>query len=279
MLFLILTILFSSTMAIVMRFSEGRIQGKMTMLAVNYISCMVLALFYIGKSGVFPAADGFPVTFLLGLINGVFYMLALVFNQKSIAKNGVVLSSVFAKTGSLLVPLLFALLLFAEVPTAVQIIGAMLAIIAIIAINDDGQKGMASSKMLLFSLLLIEGMASAMSKVFGEWGTQSLNEHFLLYTFGTAFLLSGVMAIVKKEKPGIKEILFGLALGVPNFFASRFILKALESIPAIIIYPTRGVLVILLITLGGVMLFKEKLRKKQWVAMAVILLSVALLNL
>ena len=74
-------------------------------------------------------------------------------------------------------------------------------------------------------------------------------------------------------------MLYGFLIGVSNFFASRFMLQAVDEIGAVIFYPTRGVLVILLITLAGVMLFHEKLRKKQWLAMGIILCAVALLNM
>ena len=56
-------------------------------------------------------------------------------------------------------------------------------------------------------------------------------------------------------------------------------LQALNEIQEVIFYPTRGVMVILLITLAGVFLFREKLQKKQWIAMAAILVAVALLNM
>jgi len=118
-----------------------------------------------------------------------------------------------------------------------------------------------------------------MSKIFGEWGTSALAGNFLLYTFSCAFGISCILALAKKESFGAKEFLYGAMIGVPNFFASRFILRALEELPVVIVYPTRGVMCIVLITLAGVLFFSERLKKHQWQAMGLILLSVALLNL
>lgn len=107
---MIMTILCSTMLSVFMRMSEGKANGKMTILSANYLTCILLASCFTGVSDLFPAAkEGFPITLILGIITGVFYMLALVFNQKSITKNGVVLSSVFAKVGSLLVPIVVAL--------------------------------------------------------------------------------------------------------------------------------------------------------------------------
>lgn len=279
MLFLILTIIGSSCLSIVMRLSEGRISGKLSMLASNYIVCMFLAGAYIGTDNLIATGVGAPSTFLMGGMNGFFYMISLVLTQQCIRKNGVVLSSVFAKMGSLLVPLAVAIFAFGEIPSILQIIGAILAMAAIIVINYDGKQETAKAHMLLLLLLLLEGCASSMSKIFGELGESALSGHFLLYTFTAAFLLSVIGAVYKKETFGMKEIFYGIMLGVPNFYASRFILKALETIPAVIVYPTRGVAVLLLVLLAGVFLFHEKLKKRQWVGICVVLLAVALLNI
>ena len=68
-----------------------------------------------------------------------------------------------------------------------------------------------------------------------------------------------MLMLHRKERIGIKEMLFGIGVGIPNFFASRFLLIALNSVPAIIAYPTRGVGSILVVSIAGIFLFKEKL--------------------
>ena len=75
------------------------------------------------------------------------------------------------------------------------------------------------------------------------------------------------------------EVLYGFAVGVPNYFSAKFLLAALETVPAVIVYPTFSVATILVVTLAGVALFKERLGKRQWTAVAVILVALVLLNL
>ena len=279
MLFLILTIIGGSLISIIMRLSEGRVSGKLSMLACNYITCMLLAGAYVGTDKLIATGTGAFTTFFMGGINGCFYMIALVLTQHSIKQNGVVLSTVFDKMGSLLVPLVVAVCAFGEMPSILQIIGAMLSMVAIVLMNYSGKREIANVHILLLLLLLSEGFASAMSKIFGEIGKAELSGNFLLYTFATAFVLSVIGALVKKEKLGIKEVLFGIMLGIPNFFASRFILKALETIPAIIVYPTRGVVGLLIVLLAGIFLFHEKLKTYQWWGIGVVFLAVILLNI
>ena len=55
-------------------------------------------------------------------------------------------------------------------------------------------------------------------------------------------------------------------------------LKSLSYVPGVIVYPVYSVAGILLVTLAGVAVFREKLTKRQWTALAIILLSLVLLN-
>ena len=74
-------------------------------------------------------------------------------------------------------------------------------------------------------------------------------------------------------------MLFGLLIGIPNFFSAKFLLDALEFIPAFIAYPTCNVATLLLVTLAGILFFREKLSRRQGLAIAGILIALALLNL
>lgn len=278
MLFLLLAILSSAMIAIVMRISSDRISGNLSMLAVNYLICAALGAAYAGFDLWMPDAQGFSVTLGLGVLSGGLYLAAFVMMQVSVRKNGVVLSSVFMKLG-LLVPILLSVVLFREIPTPVQAVGICMAIGAIVLINlkkDASQKGFAFG---LIVLLLLGGGSDAMSKVFEVLGPGALSDPFLFYTFAVAFLLCGVLVLYKKERPGLRELMFGALIGIPNFFSSKFLLGALTKLPAVVVYPSFSVATMLLVTLTGVAVFKERLSKTQWLALAVIVAALILLNI
>ena len=48
---------------------------------------------------------------------------------------------------------------------------------------------------------------------------------------------------------------------------------------AVIAYPTRSVAVILVVALAGVLFFREKLSRSQWIAVATIMAALVLLNI
>ncbi len=278
MVFLCLAILSSSAIALLMRISANRVSAKLSMLGFNYLMCAVLGAAYAGFDLVKPEAAGFSVTLWLGLLSGVLYLLGFVAFQANTRKHGIVLTSVFSKLG-LLVPMVVSLVLFREVPSLPQMVGFCIAVLAIVLIN--WQKGGAARGfgVGLIVMLLFNGGADVMSKVYEVYGTAALSEQFLFYTFATALVLCLGLVVYKKERPGWRELLFGSAIGIPNFFSAKFLLLALTKLPAVVVFPSFSIATMLIVTLSGILVFRERLRKTQWVALIAIIGALFLLNI
>lgn len=278
MIYLCLAIISSAMTAVIMRLSAHKVTANISMLAMNYLTCLLLAAVY-AEFRVFSfARTGFPMTVTMGLFNGVLYLLGFVLLQYNTRKNGVVLSSVFIKLG-LLVPIVLSIFLFREMPTWVQSIGFVLAVGAIILINYEKGTSITGSKPTLILMLLAGGSGDAMSKVFEVYGPAGFGDTFLFYTFVSAGILCLLLVLYKKERFDKTALFFGVLVGIPNFFSAKFLLMALSYLPAVIVYPTFSVATILVVTLAGTALFKERLRKNQWVALMVILAALVLLNM
>lgn len=274
--YLLLAIFSSSAIAVLMRLSSGKIQNNVAMLAMNYLMCTLLSMGFSGPGSLFPA--GSTLTLLMGTAQGLLYLVSFLLLNISTARNGVVLSSVFMKLG-LLVPMVLSIFLFGELPSALQLIGFVMALSAIFLINfEPGQKQIRMNWLLLL-LLLGGGSGDAMAKIFETWGDPSLASHFLLYTFLTALILCLALMKYKQQRIGRAELLFGLAIGIPNFFSAKFLLAALNSLPAVIVYPTYSVATMLVVTLAGALFFREKLNRNQWLALVIILLALVFLNI
>ena len=278
MFFLLLSILSSALIAILMRLSSDKVCNPLSMLLSNYLVCILLGMFYCDFQIFLPGESGFSTSLVLGLFNGFLYLSSFVIYQYNTRKNGIVLSSIFIKLG-LLVPMVVSVLFFREIPTFFQITGFLLAIIAILLINRTENSAKKSLGFGLILLLLLGGSADAMSKVFNVFCPDTLSNQFLLFTHCTAFLLCAMLVIFKKERPGKQEFLYGAIIGIPNFFSSKFLLSALTTVPAVVAYPTFSVSTMLMVTLAGTWFFREKLNKFQWVALVIILVALALLNL
>ena len=155
----------------------------------------------------------------------------------------------------------------------------LLAFLAILLINLERGSQKAASRAGLVLLLLVGGSTDATAKIFEELGQAPLKDTFLLITFVTALLLCVAVCIARRQSLTGADLLFGLLIGAPNYFSSRFLLLSLNDVPAVIAYPTYSVGTIVLIALLGVWLFHERLSRRQTLAMGMILAALALLNL
>lgn len=278
MIDLLLAILSSTMISVVMRLSTDKVKGNLSMLATNYLLCLILSAVYAGFRLTAPMEEGFNAVLGMGVVNGALFLSGFLLLQINTRKNGVVLSSIFMKLG-LLVSVAISVFCFGEIPTVVQIIGFCLAVGAIILINFEKNAVSVGSKAGLVIMLLAAGAGDAMAKVFETLGPTELSNQYLFVTFAVAMILCVGLVIWKKERPGLAEIGFGILIGIPNFFSAKFLLRSLAELPAVIVYPTYSVATILAVTLGGVLIFRERLGKRQWVALAVILAALVMLNI
>ncbi len=276
--YLLLAIFCSAMISISMRLSSGKVSSHFSMLATNYLVCGILGALYSDFSLLTAQQAGLGITFGLGVLNGVILLSGLVLLQVSTRKNGIVLSSLFMKLG-LLVPFVVSILFFREMPTWLQVAGFSVAVGAIVVFNlkkgsEAGRFGIG-----LILLLLANGGCDAIVKVFEALGPVALSNHFLCLSFSVAFVLCAGLVLFKKERPDGKALLYGSMIGVANFFSSKFVLSALTQLPAVVIFPTYSVATMLVVTLSGVLLFKERLAKHQWLAFAAVIAALIMLNI
>jgi len=278
MVYLILALVSSMLVSVCMRLSEGRAKNNISMLATNYAMCSVMSLFYAGSVNLFPGESGLGFAMLLGVVSGAMYLGSFMLLQWNIRVNGVVLPATFMKLG-VIVPTLTSILVFGEVPRIAQVAGIVLAIIAIVLIQMEKGSSRAKNALGLVILLIAGGSTDVLSKIYEELGNSALSDQYLLYTFAVALVLCVLVAMAKGQKLTVSDVVFGLLVGVPNYFSARFLLLSLSAVPAVIAYPTYSVGTIVLITMVGRAFFKERLSRRQIIAMGVILAALVLLNL
>lgn len=279
MFYLILAVIASACVSLFMRAGEKKIQNNMIMFSVNYLVCIILARLFMGKIQLITSAEGVGYAIGLGVIAGILYLGGFVLLQYNIQKNGVVLASVFMKLG-VIIPTLMAMIVFREQPRVQQILGIIIAIIAIVVINLEKEEvDRKANKLWLLILLVCGGITDSMTNIYDKVGVADFKDHFLFYTFFVALICALVMSVVKKGKMSWWDALMGIAIGVPNYFTARFLLLSLGSVPAIIVYPVYSVATIAVVSLVSVVLFREKLGRQKMLAIGMILIALVLINI
>ena len=79
----------------------------------------------------------------------------------------------------------------------------------------------------------------------------------------------------------LRNILGGIALGIPNYFSIYFLLKALQNeyLTSASIFTINNVAIVLLSTFLGILLFKEKISAKNWGGILLAVTSILLVAL
>ena len=106
-------------------------------------------------------------------------------------------------------------------------------------------------------------------------------DFFLLFFWAFFFALLLMFLELKRtgKKVDGKEFLAGILVGIPNYFSSVLLLKALINLPAFLVYPCFSTGTILLVTLVSTVIFKEKPGARKWYGLLLILIPLVLLNL
>jgi len=224
--------------------------------------------------------NSFPIYTILGLLlPSLFLILAL-----SVKYTGIVKTDI-AQRLSLFIPVLAAFIFFGETGSAMKIAGILLAFIAIICSVPWQKKNTGSPSYWIYPLIVFIGMGiidilfKQIAKTISVPFTSSLLVVFIL-----AFIISALFLLylffVQKVKFKLINVFCGWILGIANFGNILFYLKAhqaLESQPSLV-FSAMNIGVIILGSLVGVVIFKEKLSKLNYAGIALALLSIVLMS-
>lgn len=262
MLFLVLATLSSSVLALVLkRLDSGNTYG---VYFFNYVTCALLSFLTLEDKALWR---GDPLPLWLGAVGGLVYLASLAVYGYSIRKSGAVLASVFTRLG-VLVPIGISVAFLGERPSWLQGAGIALAVAAAVVMNGLPRGGASRSggKLLLPLLLtlLFNGCSDSMSKIFAYAGRREEDGLFVFFIFFFAGLFT--LAPLVRGGKGLTR-------------RDLLLLAALTRLPAFVVYPCYSVGAILVISLCSVLLFHERLSRRQWGAVGMILAAVALLNL
>ncbi len=280
MLMLLLAIACSVIISVTMRVSERYVRHRMAMFAANYAVCLVLSRLFVGGAPLLTAQRGIGTAAALGAVSGLLYLLSFMLLQRNIRESGMVLSSASMKLGGVLVPVLVSVLFFGGALHGRLILGTVLALAAILLMNlERGAFRPDGLKSGLLCLLLCSGITDTMASIYDQAGAPAFRNHYLFFTFLAALLIALGSALYRKERPRSADLLFGVLIGVPNYFSSRFLLLSLEQVPAVVAYPVFSIGTLLIISLIGIAIFREHLSRRKLCAMVLIAASLLLLNL
>jgi len=278
--FLLLTILCSTSIALILKYSDTKKGEPIVLLAGNYLVATVISLTILlfRDDKVFSQE-----TLFFGLGLGIIFVLSFFAFAKAIGYAGTGLATTSSRL-SVIIPILFSIIIYNEVPNEFHLLGFLFAAITFImfyfSVKGNHKEGEGLLKYLfLIAVLIGIGINDFSMKVFKSWRPEREEPFFVFFIFSSALVYSLIYISIKKIKIVKETALWGLALGVPNIFSTVFLLAALVLIPAIIVYPLINVGIILFTTLLAFIIWKEKLNRWGVLALASGLLAILFLSL
>ena len=277
--FLALTIVFSSGVALTVKAANHRQVNLWHFLVVNYAVCTVSLM---AGGGWRHMGSISPLIWLLGIFVGCMYVVCLWLFDKAITTTGLALSTTLMRL-SAAIPTLGSLIFYAEKTNPVQLMGIVLAFgcLPLASREPMHSRNQASEalKGMIWGILLFAayGVTDFSFKILAELDPQADPKAFMVPIFTTALLVT-LPTLLKQGKPKKPSLIWGALLGAVNVLTTYFWFKALAQIPGSIAFPTLGLGVIAITTLAGLTIWREKLRPANYAFLALACISVLLIN-
>ena len=287
MVFVFLSIVCSTVIMLLFKVFEPYRIDNFQAIVFNYLTCFFIGLTTVESDilrGGFWKESWFPFAVVLGILFIATFQLVALTTQR----NGVTVATIANKT-TMVIPITVAFFLYGDVVTLPKITGILLAIVAIfLTASKDKQEfllediGASNSVDLLetersldysyFLLPLIVFFAggvieAAINYVQVYYLEEDRVNAFSMFIFTTAAMI-GVITIffqkfTQQKQLEWRNILGGIALGIPNYGSIYFLIMALDStgMESSVVFPLNNIGIVLLASFAAFMLFRERLSK------------------
>lgn len=286
MIFIILSALSSIGVALLLK--QARIKGQdgIQLIGWNYAAALVLCLLVLQPSFKLDTYHLLPWGWLMAL--AVMLPLVFILYSRALDTAGVIPTEI-AQRLSLVIALAAAFVVFGDNITLLKLSGICLGVLAVLMLilqrnRPHGQTSLTASAALALVLVWLGyGVIDVILKIIAFTGL----------AFGAALSISFCAAwvgmfllMLYRHWRGIsrfsgKHLALGLLLGSLNFANISLYIKAHQTFsdqPAVV-FASMNILVVVMGTLAGAFLYKERLTPKTWTALALSLGAIGLLTL
>lgn len=228
---------------------------------------------------------GSPVTMLFG---AAFGLLTVIFQALYISamSSGNVSMTVMIVNLGMIFPVGLSVVLYGDSLNAFKVVGILLTLLAfVISVDRNGATPKSKSWFLLaLGACLTNGGLAICQKVFGHTAYKAENQSFVAWAYVVAFVLSvgiGALFRVGNLQARLNALAVGCALGAGVILGVFQWLNtyAVSVISGVVLFPTYNGMSLLMSTVSGVLLLKDRLNRRQTIAACTGIAAIILLNI
>lgn len=282
MLYIILSIFCSVTVAVLLKFAKRYKISIIQCVTVNYLTALILCYFFFKPEVVkINASAPWPIYIALAILLPTIFL----FLAASVKNLGIVKTDI-AQRLSLFIPILAAYFIFKEDFNQLKFIGLGIGLIAILLTFLRTTQSRESSKKWIYPILVFVGFG-VIDVLFKQIALYKELPYTtsLFAVFCLSFIVSLIIAVSKiilgKTKFEFVNIAGGLILGMFNFGNILFYLKAHQALaknPSTV-FAAMNLGVIILGSFVGIIFFKEKLSKLNYVGICLAIAAIILITI
>lgn len=284
MIYLLLSILSSTVIFVIFRLFKKFEINTLQAIIVNYFIACAVGYFGFIEDKDFtkvPQEGWFIGTLILGFLFITVFNLAAITTQRS----GLSVVAVASKM-SVAIPVFCGIFLYNESTGFTKLMGIGLALVAVYLTSIKTDKGLnIQPKNLIFPLLVFFGSGIIDTSIKYLEATYVSKTDVGLFSsaiFASAGMIGIFILIFQgitgKLKFNFKNIIGGIVLGIPNYFSIYFLVMALRSngFDSSTIFTLNNVAIVAFSTLAGILLFRERLIRQNWIGLALAVISIIL---
>ena len=286
MLFILLSIFFSSLLTVIFKLYKTFKVDTYQAIVINYFVCVVTGFVLTGEwafAGQVWEQPWFNYSILLGLVFIIgFYIIAL-----TVQHFGITFTAIMQKM-SVVLTILFTILIYNESTGIIKIIGIICALAAIYLINKpDKDFSLKQFKGWLILLPTFTFLSNGIIEIIlfiveTEQIAPNGDFRFISFNFFTAGMLGLPFLLFRvakgESKFQWKNLLAGIALGVPNFFSIYYMMKILTiGMEGSVVFPINNVGILIFSALIGFLIFKEKITSQAIIGLILAILAIGLI--
>lgn len=284
MIYLILSIVFSTSLFVIFKYFEIYKIHTLKAIVVNYLVAFTIGFLLAERKIPLSSLPQEP-WFYGALTLGVMFITIFLVMALTTQRNGVAVVSVAGKM-SVVIPIVFGIVLYNESVGFFKIIGIVLALIAVYLVAAKDKKVTGYKKgSLLFPILLFLGSGTIDTTLKYVQKQYVSTEDVVVFSsslFGFAalfgLLILGINQLKHREAFGFKNMVAGIVLGVPNYYSIVFLIKALqiERFDSSTLFTINNVGIVVVSTLIGLWLFKEQFSLKNKIGILLAIVGIVL---